>query len=157
REDGFRFVSAWRGILSLRIVWLVIAVVVLLQTPLYATKLVTYRFRGESRLGAWTAEGIIDVHRAYREMLRERGVARPEERASALVPPEMLEFLRGEEESMRAAQEAIEWVKKRTGKLETGSGNGRDDLKEAGIWFEHSEIHLGPPIPTPPHLLAVGF
>ncbi len=133
----------------------IIAELILFQTPLHATKLITYYFRGESRLGAWTEGGVIDLHRAYREMLRERGVARAADLALALVPPGMLEFLRGEEESMKAAREAINWAKARRAKPESASNI--NTLKDTGIWFEHSEIRLGPPVPNPPHLLAVGF
>src|SRR5258706_1120392 len=91
---------------------------ILFHTPLHATKLVTYYFRGETRLGAWAEDGVIDLHRAYREMLKERGVARAEDLALALVPPKMLAFLPGEEESMNAAKDAIEWVKTKRRKLE---------------------------------------
>jgi len=140
------------------VTWLgIIVELVLFQTSLHATKLVTYYFRGDTRLGAWTEDGVIDLNRAYREMLRERGVARAEDLALALVPPQMLAFLRGEEGSMNAAREAIEWTQARKSKLETASGKDLKLLKEAGIWFEHSEIRLGPPVPDPPHLLAVGF
>jgi acylpyruvate hydrolase len=130
---------------------------ILHYTPLHATKLVTYYFRGDTRLGAWTEDGVIDLNRAYREMLRERGVGRAEDLALAVVPPQMVAFLRGEEGSMNAAREAIEWSKTKKGKPEAASGKSLSRLKEAGIWFEHSEIRLGPPVPDPPHLLAVGF
>src|SRR5690242_17669264 len=52
-----------------------------LEMPLHATKLVTYYFRGENRLGAWTESGVIDLNRAYREMLKEKGTARAEDLA----------------------------------------------------------------------------
>ena len=133
----------------------ILAELILFQMPLHATKLVTYYFRGDTRLGAWTQEGVIDLHRSYREMLRERGVARADDLALALVPPQMLEFLRGQEESIKAAREAIEWAQSRRRKLDSASG--QTSLKDAGIWFEHSEVRLGPPVPNPPHLLAVGF
>lgn len=135
----------------------IVVELILLHTPLHATKLVTYYFRGDIRLGAWVEDGVIDLHRAYREMLRERGVARAEDLALALVPPQMVAFLRGEEGSMNAARDAIEWVKAKKSKLEAASGKSLDLLKQAGIWFEHSEVRLGPPVPDPPHLLAVGF
>jgi len=136
--------------------WLLIFVeLVLFQTSVHATRLVTYYFRGDTRLGAWVEDGIIDLNRAYREMLRERGVARAEDLALALVPPQMLAFLGGEEGSMNAAREAINWAKAR--RPQSASAKNLDRLKEAGIWFEHSEVRLGPPVPNPPHLLAVGF
>jgi acylpyruvate hydrolase len=135
----------------------IVAELILFHSSSHATKLVTYYFRGDTRLGVWTEDGVIDLNRAYREMLRERGVVRAEEMALALVPPQMLAFLRGEEGSMNAARDAIEWAKAKKGKLEAPSGKSLDILKEAGIWFEHSEIRLGPPVPDPPHLLAVGF
>jgi len=137
---------------------MLLIVFILTQTPLYATKLVTYRFRGETRIGAWTPDGIIDLHRAYREMLIAQGKPRAGERAQALVPSEMLAFLEGEGESMEAAQQAIEWASARRRTAKQGaSKTDSDHLREAGVWFEHSEVRLAPPIPNPPHLLAVAL
>jgi acylpyruvate hydrolase len=121
----------------------------------YLSKLVTYYFRGENRLGAWAEDGVIDLHRAYREMLRERGEPRADIRAEALVPSSMADFLAGEDESTAAAKQAIEWV---GSKRDAGAPNSAlRCLKDLGVWFEHSEIRLGPPIPKPPHLLALAF
>ena len=153
QEKGGSAKPDWR-----RAFWLSCLIIFLTQSPLYATKLVTYHFRGESRVGVWTERGIIDLHRAYREMLKERGVARAVERAEALVPHTMVQFLAGEQESMSAAHQAIQWVEeKRKSKTGAESAGGRDPLKDLGVWFEHSEVLLRAPIQNPPHVLAIAF
>ena len=93
-----------------RVVGLV-GLTVSLTSTLWATKLVTYSHRGEVRLGAYEDNAVIDLNRAYALLLRERGTPRAEARAAALVPPNMLEFLQGEEESIRVAKEAIQFAK----------------------------------------------
>lgn len=132
----------------------------LVTGSLEATRLVSYQFRGETRLGVWTSEGVIDLNRAYREMLDEEGVPRAEARAEALVPPEIVAFLSGEEESLREAQRAISWVnsKRASAGASSQGGNALDRLlREKGIWFLHDEIRLGPAIPNPPRLMAIGL
>jgi hypothetical protein len=90
KGDAMQYVVRIAGIIGLT---------VSLTSTLWATKLVTYSHRGEARLGAYEDNSVIDLNRAYALMLRERGTPRAEARAAALVPPNMLEFLQGEEES----------------------------------------------------------
>jgi len=129
-----------------------IALTISLTSALWATKLVTYSHRGEERLGAYEDNGVIDLNRAYALMLRQRGTPRAEARAAALVPPNMLEFLQGEEESIRLAREAIDFVKQQAARPD-----GMERLKQEGVWFGKDEVTLKAPLPNPPHLLAIGL
>ncbi len=122
----------------------------ILSVELSATRLVTYSFRGETRLGAWLAGEVIDLNRSYRLMLEERRTPRARARADALVPPRMVEFLSGEEDSLRAAMEALRFVRDR---LKQG---GRDRLIKRGVLFSQSEVRLLAPVPDPPSLLSIG-
>jgi 2-keto-4-pentenoate hydratase/2-oxohepta-3-ene-1,7-dioic acid hydratase in catechol pathway len=123
-----------------------------LTSTLWATKLVTFNHRGEARLGAYEDNAVIDLNRAYALMLRERGTPRAEAKADAMVPPDMLEFLQGEGESIQAAKEAIQFAKQQAGRA-----GGMEKLKQEGVWFSKDEVTLRAPLTNPPHLLAIGL
>ncbi|MBI2819264.1 MAG: fumarylacetoacetate hydrolase family protein [Acidobacteria bacterium] len=125
---------------------------VLFTPACFATKLVTYSFRGETRLGASVDGNIIDLNRAYSFLLKERGKERAEAFAAALVPPDMMEFLQGQEDSRNAALEAIRFVQDLA-----RSPHGLEWLKRSGIWFTNDEVKLMAPLPNPPHVLAIGL
>jgi len=129
-----------------------VTLTVSLSSPLWATKLVTYSHRGQARLGAFEDNAVIDLNRAYLLWLREQGTPRAEAVAAAFVPPNMLEFLQGEEESIRVAKEAIRFAKQ-----EAARPGGMERLKQQGIWFSKDEVTLQAPLPNPPHLLAIGL
>lgn len=130
----------------------VLAVVLLATIPGHATRLVTYSFRGDARLGAHVGNAVIDLNRAYALMLKDRGKPRAEALAAALVPPDMVAFLQGEADSRSAALEAIQFAQKLA-----GSATGAEQLKQAGVWFAASEVKLMAPVPNPPHVLAIGL
>jgi acylpyruvate hydrolase len=146
------FRSNWRQQAVFLVLFFLLTAVA--PSPLEATRLVSYYFRGETRLGAWTEQGIIDLNRSYREMLKEKGVPRAEERANVLVPPQMLEFLQGQHDSMAAAMEAIAWVQSPRTKAKQ---HDRNELAHLGVWFDIKEVTLKAAIPKPPHLLAVAL
>lgn len=131
---------------------LVLAWAVLAAIGAHATKLVTYSFRGEARLGAHVGNAVIDLNRAYTMMLKERGKPRAEAHANALVPPDMVELLQGQDESRAAALEAIQFAQKLA-----ATPAGAERLMQAGAWYAVSEVKLLAPIPNPPHLLAIGL
>jgi acylpyruvate hydrolase len=131
---------------------MLVCLTVSLSSTLWATKLVTYSYRGEARLGAFEDNAVIDLNRACVLMLREQGKPRAEALAAALVPPNMLEFLQGEEESMRVAKEAIQFAKQQAARP-----GGLERLKQEGVWFSKDEVALKAPLPNPPHLLAIGL
>ncbi len=124
----------------------------LLAPSCFATKLVTYSFRGQVRLGAVADGHVIDLNRAYALMLQEQGTPRAEARAAALVPPEIVAFLEGEDASRQAALEAISFIRRISGNAERAARLERD-----GVRFTMEEVRLLAPIPNPPHLLAIGL
>ena len=75
-------------------------------------KLCTFEVRTHlgkhQRIGAVVSEGIVDLNFACALDFSARGEARPYEMAGVLVPPSMLEFLRGGAASMDAARSAVE-------------------------------------------------
>ena len=118
---------------------------------LEATRLVTYKFRGQTRAGVWLEEGIIDLNRAYEHLLKDQGKPRAKARAEAVVPSTTLELLQGQDESLTAAKEAIAHIGRRLARGET------QKLKHEGILFSHQEVELAAPLPNPPHLLSIGL
>ncbi|NIN64092.1 MAG: FAA hydrolase family protein, partial [Anaerolineae bacterium] len=58
-------------------------------------------------IGAVVDAQVYDLNRAYEAMLAERGEPRPKAMAMAMVPPDMLGLLEGQERSMNAARDAV--------------------------------------------------
>jgi acylpyruvate hydrolase len=116
-------------------------------------RLVTYTFRGSSRLGAMAGDGeVIDLNRAYALHLRGRGEPRARERADAIVPPDMLSFLEGGDEAMEAARTALQWG------MAFAKANMEDAIR-LGVQFSASEagFHLEAPVTNPRNVLAIGL
>ena len=65
-------------------------------------------FGRRSRLGAVVPEGFADLHSACAWHLALKGEARPERLAGAIVPPDMLEFLRGVETPLTFAPATLD-------------------------------------------------
>jgi len=129
-----------------------IVVAAFLAPACFATKLVTYSFRGEARLGAFVDGNVIDLNRAYTLMLKGRGKERAEAFAAAMVPANMVEFLQGQKDSLDAALEAMGIVQDLA-----RTPHGLERLKQAGVWFTSDEVKLMAPLPNPPHVLAIGL
>jgi len=123
-----------------------------LTIPASATKLVSYTFRGETRLGAWHDGQIVDLNRAYQLFIESQGKPRSEEKAEAFVPSDIIEFLQGEDESISEAKRALAYVKS-----VLREPSGLLGLQEAGVLFSESEVQLQAAVPNPPHLLAIGL
>ena len=108
--------------------------------------LVTYTFRGTTRLGAMLGEDtVVDLNRACTLDRTARGEERAQAMADFLVPPDMLAFLRGGEPSMDAARSALAHISAE-----------RPDA--SGLLFATSEpgFRLEAPVPRPGKILAVG-
>jgi len=110
-------------------------------------RLVTYTFRGTTRLGALTGQGhIIDLNRACAHHRADRGGARASTLADFLVPPDMLAFLRAGAPALDAARAALAQVQD----LPTPPASG--------LVFREDEpgLSLEAPVPRPGKVLAVG-
>ncbi len=112
-----------------------------------AMKLVTYGIEGQTRIGAVVGNSVIDLNRAYKALLRQRGDPRPQAMANAIVPPDMVQLLQGEERSMKAAREAVAFAQKQPAAT----------MREAGILRDLKAVTLKAPIPRPPKITLMGF
>ena len=113
-----------------------------------ALRLVTYAHQGETRIGAVTEDDeVIDLNRAYEALLRGQDNPRAQALAEAIVPPEMVAFLEGEERSMEAAEEAVAFAREQPA----------DEMREQGIVRDLEAVQLKAPIPRPTKITLMGF
>jgi acylpyruvate hydrolase len=112
-------------------------------------RLVTYSYHGSTRAGAVLNEWIVDLERAYADLLRSRGVPAAAERARALVPPGLRQLLEREEEGLMAAHEAFAYVADRL------QAQGQR-FQEEGIVVAMPAVRLRPPIPDPHKIICLG-
>lgn len=96
------------------------------------------------RLGALVPGGIADLNAACAWHLGLKGETRPYRLAGAIVPPDMLEFLRGGETSSTFARATIEHLgaENTTGTSLTGANGER-------LMFSPGEVRLLAPLPRP--------
>lgn len=92
------------------------------------------------RVGALTAQGIVDLNYACAWRLAAEGEPRPYRLARALVPPRMLEFLRGWTTSIRQARRTLD-----------GQIPARG-LRGETLIYAPQQVRLCAPIPNPPSL-----
>ena len=113
-------------------------------------RLVTYTFRGTTRLGALVGDAeVVDLNRACALHRAERGERRARALADFLVPPDMLAFLQAGDPAMDAARAALAHMR---------------DLRTplaglaSGLVFGTDEpgLSLEAPVPRPGKVLAVG-
>src|SRR5213596_2605451 len=100
-------------------------------------RLVTYTFRGTTRLGALVGDAeVVDLNRACALHRAERGERRARALADFLVPPDMPAFLQAGDPAMDAARAAL----------------------ASGLLFRTDEpgFRLEAPVPRPGKVLAVG-
>lgn len=107
-------------------------------------KLVTYETKTPvgtvRRVGALRGNDaeVVDLNFAYQWLARERGGPRPIEEANFFVPTDMIEFLRGGDQTMHAAREALAAIK--------GSSTAPNG---AAIVLPRPQVKLLAPVPTP--------
>ena len=106
-------------------------------------KLVTFDLCGRDRIGAVVGERVVDLNAAFTAALVEAGEADPAVTADRILPPEMLSFLRGGEESMAAARRAVQFA-----------GELGHDLP--GAVFALDRVPLRAPVPRPPKIVCTG-
>lgn len=108
-------------------------------------KLVTYLIDGVKRIGSvYNDNQIIDLNYAYRSMLEAEGSLRSLQIAEAFVPPQMVEFLQGGEQSMRAAKQAIEFAV------------GNSDSLPFKVFHTINEVKIEAPVTSPGKIICVG-
>jgi 2-keto-4-pentenoate hydratase/2-oxohepta-3-ene-1,7-dioic acid hydratase in catechol pathway len=102
-----------------------------------------------ARIGSVVDDSLIDLTTSYAAWLAERGASDPAGRASSVVPPDMLELLRGEEASMQAARTAHEF----------GSTVDRTvGVEGRPLQYALDDVRLRSPLPLPNSLRDfVGF
>jgi len=113
-------------------------------------RLVTYTFRGTTRLGALAADGVVvDLNRVCALQRSERGERRAQALADFLIPPDMLAFLQAGDPAMDAARSALAFARQLV---------GRDDALASGLVFREQEpgFRLEAPVRRPGKVLAVG-
>ena len=115
-------------------------------------RLVTYTFRGTTRLGALVGDAeVVDLNRACALHRAERGERRARALADFLVPPDMPAFLQAGDPAMDAARAALAHVREHLGVQ-------RDAAIASGLLFRTDEpgFRLEAPVPRPGKVLAVG-
>src|SRR2546428_9298421 len=115
-------------------------------------RLVTYTFRGTTRLGALVGDAeVVDLNRACALHRAERGERRARALAAFLVPPDRRAFLRAGDPAMDAARAALAHVREHVGWQ-------RDAAIASGLLFRADEpgFRLEAPVPRPGKVLAVG-
>jgi acylpyruvate hydrolase len=113
-------------------------------------RLVTYQREGQSRTGAQLDEQIVDLNRAYQAILRHIGNDDELAVADARVPSEMSGLLRGGETALRAAEQAVAFVR---GRLKEGDKT----LSRSGIVYTLNEVSLLPPVLRPGKVICLGL
>ncbi len=94
------------------------------------------------RLGAVTAQGVVDLNFACARLLAERGEPRPRRLAAVVAPDNLLEFLEEGATALRYASEALEAV----------AGGLRDGLEGETLIWDAGAVRLLAPLPDPPSL-----
>jgi 2-keto-4-pentenoate hydratase/2-oxohepta-3-ene-1,7-dioic acid hydratase in catechol pathway len=103
-------------------------------------KLVTFKAHTEERVGVVLGGHIIDINALYAKMLESKGRLNPRLWADAITPSCMLDFLRGGEGCLEAAEKALQYFKS------TPDVVGIDGEKTA---FPRDEVRLLAPVPRP--------
>src|SRR4051812_45881041 len=91
------------------------------------------------RLGAVSEKGIVDLNFAYASYLASRDEPRPHQIANAVLPPAMLEFLKGGAPAIEAARAACLHAK-------TGLRGPNDET----LVYTAGEVRMRTPLPNPP-------
>lgn len=108
-------------------------------------KLCTFEVRTQlgrhERLGAVTDAGIADLNFACARLLETQGEPQPRKVADVLLPPDMLEYLRGEER-------AADWARRSLESL-TGAPAGLTGSLGETILYQPDQVRLRPPLPRP--------
>ena len=101
-------------------------------------RLVTFERFGEERIGFIFDEKVFDLTLCYAALLRREGLPVAMRVAHALMPPDMLKFLEGEEKAIEEAKRVQDFVEERNGEVEGPNGEK--------VSWPLSEIRLKAPL-----------
>src|SRR5579872_3422406 len=113
-------------------------------------RLVTFQHDGQARIGAQIDGQVIDLNRAYKAMLRYGGNDDELAVADARVPIDMIGLLAGGETSLKAAQDALAFIR---GQLE--SSDSSHTLE--GIVYASDTISYLSPVLRPGKVICLGL
>ncbi|HEV8654170.1 MAG TPA: fumarylacetoacetate hydrolase family protein [Candidatus Limnocylindria bacterium] len=82
---------------------------------------------------------IVDLNLAFRSLLRQESVASAARIADALVPPDLLEIIRGGERALAAAREALAY----------GARAELDEIRDGRVRHRPADVRLLAPLPRP--------
>jgi acylpyruvate hydrolase len=106
--------------------------------------LVTFSYDGNKRMGAFIDNRVIDLNYACEEMLKSQEKLRAKQIAEAYVPPNMVEFLQGGEQSMAMARESVNFA------LNSEKNFSRK------VVLPVSEVRFEAPVQNPTKMICVG-
>jgi acylpyruvate hydrolase len=111
-------------------------------------KLAMFQTVGDPRLGCLAGDRVVDLTLAYEAMLQERGRRKARALAGVLVPPDMIDFLEGEDEALVAAAQAIAWVE--------GKGFAAGTVRGIDIVRQRADVRLLAPVARPRKIICAG-
>src|SRR5947208_1614702 len=113
-------------------------------------RLVTYQREGQPRAGAEFDEQIVDLNRAYRAALQRMGSDDELAVADVRVPTDIIGLLRGGETSLKAAQQALAFVRDEFAAHPS-------QLSQQGIVYARAAVSLLSPVLRPGKLVCLGL
>lgn len=141
-------------------------------------KLVTFEVLGLERIGFLLEDRVYDLTYCYAALLKREGFSTPLRLANALIPPDMLSFLEGEDKAIEEARKTFEFVKElsESGKRVEGPNGERATFKleevrlrapirprlmvDFSTFEEHVKLgfqKLGMPVPQEWYQVPVGY
>ncbi|OAT72691.1 fumarylacetoacetate hydrolase family protein [Parageobacillus thermoglucosidasius] len=101
-------------------------------------KIINYRHGDAVRAGCIVGENVVDLNKAYVQLLKAKGYPRAEQLAAALVPSNTIELIEGGEKSLEEAYKAADFA------LANGMVINRSDVKiEAPVLKPNKIICVG--------------
>ena len=113
-------------------------------------RFVTYQRDGQSRSGAQLDELIIDLNRAYHSAVKHIGNEDELAVAAMRVPTDMIDLLRGGDTSLKAAQQALDFVRSQLKEKD-------NTLEQQGIVYALESVSLLQPVLRPGKVICLGL
>jgi acylpyruvate hydrolase len=101
-------------------------------------KIINYRHGEIVRAGCIVGENVVDLNKAYVQLLKAKGYPRAEQLAAALVPSNTIELIEGGEKSFEEAYKAVDFA------------------LANGIVINRSDVKIEAPILKPNKIICVG-